>query len=117
MAKKKADANGAAVAEAPPASPTTQATALPRPEPPPHEPEPDKPQDVAREGPPEANGARNDGKKRPVVSYKLSSDRTTVIEVAVWENVVTYNDGNAGVQYSITVNRSYRTDAGWQKGG
>src|SRR2546421_91794 len=52
-------------------------------------------------------------KKRPVFSMKLRSDRTTVIEVAVWADEVQYQEGPS-IQPSITVQRSYKTDDGWK---
>jgi hypothetical protein len=53
------------------------------------------------------HGAR----RRPDVSYKVFSDRTTVLEIAVWETAVEY-DGRQGVQHSILLSRSYKNAEG-----
>lgn len=56
-------------------------------------------------------------KQKPVVSYRINSDRTTSIELAVWSNTYRNGQGEEYEQLSVTVQRSYKTDEGWQKGG
>src|SRR5947208_1361034 len=64
---------------------------------------------------PSQNGNGGD-KRKPLVSYRLSSDRTTSIELAVWSNTLrNQQSGEEYEQLSITVQRSYKTDAGWQR--
>lgn len=71
------------------------------------------PSDTNGNGPINENGAGE--KKRPVQSYRVHSDRTTSIELAIWSNEVDYGDGNKGVQYSTTINRSYKGNDGWER--
>jgi hypothetical protein len=70
-----------------------------------------------------ANGnghhANGNGARRPDVSWKLSSDRTTSIEVSAWVNEYTNNQtGESYEQVTFSIQRSYR-DANnvWARGG
>ena len=50
--------------------------------------------------------------KRPVMSFgPYPSDRSTSIEVAVWENEIEGEGGNF-TTYNVTLKRSYRTEGG-----
>ena len=94
--KKNAETNGTATAEVPEAIPL--------------------------EGTPAENGANGtptNDKKKPLVSYRLSSDRTTSIELAVWSNTLKNRETNEEYeQLSITLARSYKDQNGaWCKGG
>ncbi len=61
---------------------------------------------------PEGNG---ETKRRPVVSYKCPSDRSTWLEVSVWENTVTPREGEPYRQYVTTCQRSYKNgDGEWK---
>jgi hypothetical protein len=51
------------------------------------------------------------------MSWALSSDRTTRIEIAGWLNTYKAQGGEEYEQVSFTVARSYKTDDGWHKGG
>jgi hypothetical protein len=54
-------------------------------------------------------------KNRPSASFAANSDKTTRVEVAVWGRTVE-KDGESWIQFSVTVNRSYRKDGGtWEK--
>jgi hypothetical protein len=71
------------------------------------------PSDVAVETPPETNGQQNG--RRPLVSWKLHSDRSTIIEVACWPNVYRNQAGEEYEQLSFTAQRSYRDQCDqWQ---
>ncbi len=102
--KRKTDleADGAvAVAELPMALPAEGPTE-PQPEP-------------RQEAPPPAAEPE---KQKPLVSYRISSDRTTSISLALWCNQMTNTQtGEAYEQLSVTVQRRYRTDQGWSGGG
>ena len=50
-------------------------------------------------------------RRKPDQSYKLYSDKTTQLEVAIWENEVRYDD-KVSVQHSIVLSRSYRNGEG-----
>ena len=64
------------------------------------------------EAPKEAPAApKNGGPRKPDQAYKVFSDKTTVLEVAVWENEVVY-DGKTSVQHSIVLTRSYKNGEG-----
>jgi hypothetical protein len=57
-------------------------------------------------------------KNKPVATFASNSDRTTRIEVAVWARIVKVNETEEYTQYSITINRSWRSDEGvWSKSG
>ena len=47
------------------------------------------------------------GKHQPLVSYRLNSDRTTSISLAVWANTYTNQQGEEYEQLTVTVQRSY----------
>lgn len=51
-------------------------------------------------------------KKRPVMSIKASSDRTTSLEIAVWLNSNEGENGQKFDSYSLSINRSYRKEDG-----
>lgn len=72
------------------------------------------------EAPPEAATTappNGDEKRKPIVSYRINSDRTTSIELAIWSNTYRNQANEEYEQLSITVSRNYKTDDGWQKGG
>ena len=55
------------------------------------------------------------GKPQPLVSYRLNSDRTTSVSLAVWANTYKDKDGADYEQLSVTVQRSYKDQQGqWQ---
>lgn len=65
--------------------------------------------------PTQSNG---NGHRRPEISWRLNSDRTTSIEVAAWLNVYKTQQGEEYEQVSFTVQRSYRDQNDvWAKGG
>src|ERR1700712_280040 len=82
------------------------------------------PENPAEQTPPvQVNGnghhANGNGARRPDVSWKLSSDRTTSIEVSAWVNEYTNNQtGENYEQVTFSIQRSYR-DANnvWARGG
>lgn len=49
-----------------------------------------------------------DEKRKPVISWRLHSDRTTSIEVACWLNIHHTQTGEEYEQLSFTVQRSYK---------
>ena len=54
-------------------------------------------------------------KPQPLVSYRLNSDRTTSISLAVWANTYTNQQGEEYEQLTLTVQRSYKDQQGqWQ---
>ena len=54
-------------------------------------------------------------KPQPLVSYRLNSDRTTSVSLAVWANTYKSQDGEEYEQLSVTVQRSYKDQQGqWQ---
>ena len=54
-------------------------------------------------------------KPQPLVSYRLNSDRTTSVSLAVWANTYTNQQGEEYEQLSVTVQRSYKDQQGqWQ---
>src|SRR4051812_5611752 len=53
-------------------------------------------------------------KRRPVQTFKCASGKDTWIEVAVWTNEVTYQDGGKGTQLSTTFSRSYKHNEEWR---
>jgi hypothetical protein len=55
--------------------------------------------------------------RQPNVSWAVNSDRTTRIEVAAWVNTYVSQGGEEYEQVSFSVQRSYRSDDGWQRGG
>ena len=62
-------------------------------------------------GTPAANGAANGARRKPDQSYKIYSDKTTQLEVAIWENEVRYDD-KVSVQHSIVLSRAYKNGEG-----
>lgn len=105
MARKKTTdvqsngANGHAAAVAEPAAQPIE----PRPEPELQQPSP----------------APADDRRKPLVSYRVNSDRTTSVSLAVWANQMTNTQTNeAYEQLSVTVQRRFRNDQGeWAAGG
>jgi hypothetical protein len=93
--------DGTATMEAPPPTPaTTEATTA---------------EGRTEASPPSDSPAPAGEKKKPVASWKCPSDRTTMLEVAVWENEVTHGDGSKGTQYAIVPSRSYKgQDGKWR---
>lgn len=77
------------------------------------------------QGSPEENGSatvptKNDNgdRRKPVISWRLMSDRTTSIELSCWVNTYRTQSGEEYEQLSFTVQRSYRDQTGtWVKGG
>ena len=67
----------------------------------------------------ENGGAHVNGDKRkPIVSWRVQSDRTTSIELACWSNTYKTQGGDEYEQLSFTVMRSYKNgDDQWVKGG
>ena len=65
------------------------------------------PVEAAAEVPPPEKPVNGD-KRGPLVSYRLNSDRTTSIEVAVWSNTYTNGQGEEYEQLTMTVQRSYK---------
>ncbi len=72
----------------------------------------------------ETNGAPSTGEndngapRKPVISWRLMSDRTTSVELACWVNTYRTQSGEEYEQLSFTVQRSYRDQEGtWAKGG
>ncbi len=64
---------------------------------------------------PSTNG---NGHRKPLISWRLQSDRTTSVEVACWPNTFRTQAGEEYEQLTFTVSRSYRDQAGmWVKGG
>ena len=66
------------------------------------------------------NGTPTNGdKKKPLVSYRLNSDRTTSIELSVWSNTFKNRETNEEYeQLSVTLSRSYKDANGqWCRGG
>jgi hypothetical protein len=61
----------------------------------------------------------DDGKPRPLVTYRLNSDRTTSISLAVWANQMTNTQTNETYeQLVVTFQRRFRNDQGeWVCGG
>ena len=54
-------------------------------------------------------------KPQPLVSYRLNSDRTTSVSLAVWANTYKSQDGEEYEQLSVTVQRSFKDQQGqWQ---
>jgi hypothetical protein len=63
-------------------------------------------------------GSGNGEKKRPVIAFRYPTDRSTTIEAAVWPSLITLQGGEQVQVYSVTVQRSYKDQAGnWQKNG
>jgi hypothetical protein len=63
-------------------------------------------------------GTGNRDKRKPAVSFKYPTDRTTTIEVAVWPNQITLQSGEQVQVYAVTIQRSYLDREGeWQKNG
>ena len=63
------------------------------------------------------NGTALPEKRKPLVSWRLMSDRWTSIELAVWSNVFQGPNGEFE-QLSCTVARTYKVPNGqWCKGG
>jgi hypothetical protein len=80
------------------------------------QPPPDATTTSPSEVPPAGNG--NGEKKKPVISWRYPTDRTTTIEVAVWPNMITLQSGEQVQVYSVTVQRSYKDQTGnWCKNG
>ena len=62
--------------------------------------------------PPEKHGPE---KPQPLVSFRLNSDRTTSVSLAVWGNTYTNQQGEEYEQLTISVQRSYKDAEGkWQ---
>jgi len=57
------------------------------------------------QAPPPVNGSG--GKPQPLVSYRLNSDRTTSVSLAVWANTYTNGKGEEYEQLTMSVQRSY----------
>lgn len=58
-----------------------------------------------------------EAKKKPVMSFKTMSDRTTSLETAIWANENEGDNGHKFTSYSITLSRSYRKEDGtWVPG-
>lgn len=57
------------------------------------------------------NGNRQEEKRKPAFSMKLWSDRSTIIEAAVWANEMQGDNGN-WTAYSVTFSRQYRDEKG-----
>jgi hypothetical protein len=109
--KRKADGDSPPAADEPPAAHTdgaaTAATeAATMPEAPPTT-TAEAPTTESRSEAPDGQGE----KKKPAASWKCNSDRTTLLEVAVWANEVS-KDGASWTQYAATVRRSYRGQDG-----
>src|SRR5437660_5085902 len=51
---------------------------------------------------PAAQPPANGGKRKPNQTFKVFSDKSTVLEVAVWENDISYDDRRS-VQHSIVL--------------
>ncbi len=67
---------------------------------------------AAVEAPKEAPApAPPNGKRKPDQTYKVYSDRTTVLEVGIWENEVRYDD-KVSVQHTIQISRSFKNGEG-----
>jgi len=65
---------------------------------------------------PSTNG--NGTPRKPLISWRLQSDRTPSVELAVWTNTYRTQAGEEYEQLSVTVSRSYRDQTGsWVKGG
>ena len=60
---------------------------------------------------PAAQPSQNGGKRKPNQTFKVFSDKTTVLEVAVWENDISYDDRRS-VQHSIVLSRSFKNAEG-----
>jgi hypothetical protein len=71
------------------------------------------PPDQATDQP--AHASNGNGGRRPVISWRVMSDRTTSIELACWSNTYRAQSGEEYEQLTFTVNRSYKTDEGWQR--
>ena len=101
--KKQADAGE---------SPAGTATEHPPPEHPPDPLPTTSPGDAPRDtnGTAAVSTATGD-KRKPNQTFKIHSDRTTVLEVAIWENEVRYDD-KVSVQHSIQLSRSYKNGDG-----
>jgi hypothetical protein len=54
----------------------------------------------------------NGQKRKPEVSYRCFTDRTTRLEVAVWANEMTGQDGSTYKQHAITFSRNYKDGSG-----
>lgn len=61
---------------------------------------------------PEPTNGKGEGKKRPLVSFKCATDRSTWIDVAIWSQDVTYGNGEKSTQYVTSFHRSYRDGNG-----
>jgi hypothetical protein len=72
------------------------------------------PPPVETPSPGEAPTNGHQEKRQPVAKFKCASGKDTYIEVAVWENAVTYQDGTAGTQLSTSFSRSYKNGEGWK---
>jgi hypothetical protein len=66
---------------------------------------------------PTASASARPEKPKPLVSWRLMSDRSTSIELAVWSNMLQGPDGEYE-QLSCTASRSYKDQYGkWYRGG
>jgi hypothetical protein len=54
---------------------------------------------------------QNGSKRKPDQTFKVWSDKTTILEVAIWENEVRYDD-KVSVQHSIVLSRSFKNAEG-----
>jgi hypothetical protein len=61
---------------------------------------------------PAATLVQQEGPNSPLAGFKCSTDRTTVVSVAVWGNEMTGQDGSTWIQYGITLSRSYKGQDG-----
>ena len=92
-----ADGNGTAVAELP-------ETALP--------PNEVRPEPELQPAPPQ------DDKRKPLVTFRINSDRATSISLSLWANMMTNSrTGEQFEQLSVTFQRRYLDDQGWHTGG
>jgi hypothetical protein len=81
-----------------------------------------EPQAATAESPPVVAplpALEDDGKPKPLVSYRLNSDRNTSVSLAVWANRMTNSQTNESwEQLVVTFQRRFRNDQGeWVCGG
>src|SRR5205085_8207032 len=70
----------------------------------------------AQEGPANGNGPPNGQpaaeKRRPVISFRFPTDRTTTVEVALWPNKIKFADGTEAEVLAATIQRSFKDAQG-----
>lgn len=85
------------------------------------EPPPGDPQAPAGSAPSPAEpapGGDGGDRKKPIARFRYPTDRSTTIEVAVWENQIATQDGTLLPVHGVTIQRSYKDGEGhWQRGG